>query len=435
MNTDTTDRHRVVILGAGFGGMAAAQALMGKGVDVTVVDQRNHHLFQPLLYQVATAGLSPADIAGPIRTILKRDRHTRVFLGAVEGIELESKVVRMRNGAGIDFDSLVVATGAAQSYFGNDQWRDLAPGVKTLDDATRVRRTILLTMEEAETARQQSLESRHEFLTFVVVGGGPTGVEMAGAMAELTRHAAEMDFHYISSRCVRVMLVHSGDRLLPSFPPQLSRKAMESLNKLGVEVRLNARVTDITPFAVHIGEEAIPTTTVVWAAGVMASPAAAWLKAPADPHGRVRVGADLRAPGRDDVFVIGDTAAVTDSAGKVAPGVAPAAKQQGQYAARAILARSRGRPSPEPFRYRDHGNLATIGRQRAVADFGWLRVSGFPAWLLWGLAHIYFLVGFRNRFVVGANWFWNYLTFERGARLITGGDGALGGAMRDLAGR
>ncbi len=426
MTTETPDRHRVVIVGAGFGGMAAAQALMGQGVDVTIVDQRNHHLFQPLLYQVATAGLSPADIAGPIRTILKRDRHTRVFLGAVEDVDLDAKVVRLVNGARVPFDSLVVATGAAQSYFGNDHWRPFAPGVKTLDDATRVRRTILLTMEEAETGRQQSLESRREFLTFVVVGGGPTGVEMAGAMAELTRHAAEMDFHYISSRCVRVMLVHAGDRLLPSFPPSLGGKAMQSLEKLGVEVRLNARVTDITPFAVHIGEEEIPTTTVVWAAGVMASPAAAWLRVPADPQGRVRVGADLRAPGRDDVFVIGDTAAVTDAAGKVAPGVAPAAKQQGQYAARAILARSRGRRAPAPFRYRDYGNLATIGRQRAVADFGWLRVSGFPAWLLWCLAHIYFLVGFRNRFVVGANWFWNYLTFERGARLITGGDGALG---------
>ena len=426
MQTQTPDRHRVVIIGAGFGGMAAAQALMGRGVDITVIDQRNHHLFQPLLYQVATAGLSPADIAGPIRTILKRDRHTRVLLGAVEDIDREGKAVRMANGARIDFDSLIVATGASQSYFGADHWRPFAPGVKTLDDATRVRRTILLTMEEAETGRQQDLASRREFLTFVVVGGGPTGVEMAGAMAELTRHAAEMDFHYISSRCVRVMLVHSGDRLLPSFPPSLSRKAMESLVKLGVEVRLNARVTDITRFAVHVDEEEIPTTTVVWAAGVMASPAADWLKADADRQGRVRVGADLLAPGRDDIFVIGDTAAVTDASGMVAPGVAPAAKQQGQYAARAILARSRGQRPPPPFRYRDYGNLATIGRQRAVADFGWLRVSGFPAWLLWCLAHIYFLVGFRNRFVVGANWLWNYLTFERGARLITGGDGALG---------
>ena len=427
MQSKNASRNKVVIIGAGFGGMAVAQSLSGQPVDVTVIDQRNHHLFQPLLYQVATAGLSPADIAGPIRTILKRNPHARVLLGAVDGVDLDSKVVCMADGARIAFDSLVVATGAAQSYFGADHWRAFAPGVKTLDDAIRVRRTILLAMEAAETGRQQNLESRREFLTFVVVGGGPTGVEMAGAMAELTRHAAEMDFHYISSRCVRVLLVHAGDRLLPSFPPSLSGKAMESLTALGVEVRLNARVTDITRFAVRIGEEEIPTTTVVWAAGVMASQAAAWLKAPADRQGRVIVGADLRAPGRDDVFVIGDTAAVTDRAGRIAPGVAPAAKQQGQHVARTILAHCLGRPSPGLFRYRDYGSLATIGRKSAVADFGWLRVSGISAWLLWCFAHIYFLVGFRNRFVVGASWFWNYLTFERGARLITGGDG-VGGA-------
>jgi NADH dehydrogenase FAD-containing subunit len=388
---------------------------------ITIVDRQNHHLFQPLLYQVATAGLSPADIAAPIRSIIRDRAQTRVLLDQVIGIDADRRNVQLAGGGALDYDLLVIATGARHSYFGRDDWAEHAPGIKTLDDATRVRRIVLLAMERAETIRQESLPDRSEFLTFIVIGGGPTGVEMAGAIAELTRHAAAMDFRFVTRDCLRVILIEAGERLLAAFPPTLANAARRALEDLGVVVRLNGRVTDVGAYGVTVGGEAIASAAVIWAAGVQASPAAAWLGAQADHSGRVRVTPYLTVPGHPDIFVIGDAATVIDAGGRATPAVAPAAKQQGAYVARAIAARLTRRSSPPgPFRYRDWGNLATIGRKRAVADFGWLRLSGLPAWLLWSTAHIYFLVGFRNRFVVGANWLWNYLTFERGARLITG---------------
>ena len=413
---------RVVIVGAGFAGLALAHGLSRLNIHLTVIDRQNYHLFQPLLYQVATAGLSPADIAGPIRTILNRHPRPHILLDAVVSIDKTARRVLVASGATVDYDLLIVATGARHSFFGREEWGRYASGLKTIDDATRVRRTILLAMERAETMRQENIRDRNEFLTFVVVGGGPTGVEMAGAIAELTRNAAEMDFHYVTPKCVRILLLQSGGRLLPSFPASLGEAARRALVKLGVEVRLNARVTDIGPAAITVGTDIIATTTVIWAAGVQASAAGDWLGASCDANGRVVVGGDLSLPGHPEVFVIGDTACAVDAAGRSVPGVAPAAKQQGEYVAGLIAGRLRGRGSPPPFRYRDRGAMATIGRQSAVVDLGWLRLSGLAAWLLWSTAHIYFLVGFRSRLVVGATWIWNYLTFERGARLITGGE-------------
>lgn len=410
----------VVIVGAGFGGLAAARGLARSGAMITIVDRQNHHLFQPLLYQVATAGLSPADIAAPIRSIIRDRALTRVLLAEVTGVDSEHRNVRLEGGDVLGYDALIIATGARHSYFGRDDWAQHAPGIKTLDDATRVRRIVLLAMERAETIRQESLPDRSEFLTFVVIGGGPTGVEMAGAIAELTRHAAAMDFRFVTRDCLRIILIEAGERLLAAFPPTLADAARRALGDLGVVVRLNGRVTDVGAYGVTVCGERIASAAVIWAAGVQASPAAAWLGAQADRNGRVLVTENLNAPGHSDIFVIGDASTVIDASGRITPAVVPAAKQQGAYVARTITARITQRPSPAPFRYRNWGNLATIGRKRAVADFGWLRVSGLPAWLLWSTAHIYFLVGFRNRFVVGANWLWNYLTFERGARLITG---------------
>jgi NADH dehydrogenase len=402
-------RRRVVIVGAGFGGLAAAQALRRAPVDVTIVDQRNHHLFQPLLYQVATAGLSPADIAAPIRAILADNRNTRVLLDRVDGVDSAARLVRLGSGASLGYDWLILATGARHSYFGRDDWAAHAPGLKTIDDATAVRRKVLLALERAETEADKV--RRQALLTFVVIGGGPTGVEMAGAIAELARKSVSRDFRSITPHCSQVILIEGGGRLLPSFPEPLSAKAKAQIESLGVEVRLGSRVTAIEPDHVRLGEEMIPAFTAVWAAGVQASPAAAWLGAASDRAGRVLVGENLRVPGHDNVFAIGDTAAMP----KPLPGVAPVAKQQGRYVASVILGRT-GRP----FRYRDYGNLATIGRRAAVIDFGLLQLSGFPAWLLWSVAHIWFLVGFRSRIVVGLNWLWNYLTFARSARLITG---------------
>ena len=421
MNAPAIGRRRVVIVGAGFGGLSAAKELSRHNVDIVLIDKQNHHLFQPLLYQVATAGLSPADIAQPIRSIVKKQARTQVLLDSVEAVDRAARRVRLASGASVEYDALILATGARHSYFGAS-WADRAPGIKTIDDAVGVRRTILLALERAETRRQEHLEERAEYLTFVVVGGGPTGVEMAGAIAELTRAAAEDEFPHITRRCVRIILVHSDTRLLPSFPPSLGAAAKRALEGLGVEVRLRSRVTTIDDDGVIIGQQRIAASTVVWAAGVRASPAAGWLDASADRAGRVIVGSDLSVPGEDDIFVIGDTAAVIDAGGNSVPGIAPAAKQQGRHAARTIAARLLGARAPGAFRYRNFGNLATIVRKCAVADLGRVRLSGFLAWLLWSAAHIYFLIGFRNRLVVCANWAWNYITFDRGARLITGID-------------
>ena len=419
MKTDGSPLH-VVIVGAGFGGLAAARTLARGNVRVTLVDQRNHHLFQPLLYQVATAGLSPADIAAPIRSILRHHKNVRVLLDTVVDIDAADRRVLLASRRTLRFDRLIVATGARHSYFGREEWEAHAPGIKSIDDATTVRRKVLLALERAET--EPDPLRRQALLTFVIVGGGPTGVEMAGAVAELARRSVSQDFRSITPHCSKVLLVEAGPRLLASFPPALSDKARKAIEDLGVTVMTDQRVSAITDAYIEVGGTRVPTHTVVWAAGVRASAAAMWLKAEADRVGRVIVDPDLSVPGHDGIYAIGDTASFTDAAGRCLPGIAPVAKQQGRHVGEQIL---RGRT--KPFRYRDYGNLATIGRHRAVIDFGWLRLSGVFAWFVWTTAHIFFLAGFRNRLLVGANWLWNYLTFERGARLITGGDASLHG--------
>jgi len=410
-------RPHVVIVGGGFGGLAAAKALAGAAVDITLIDKRNHHLFQPLLYQVATAGLSPADIAGSIRAILAAQANVRVLLDRVYGIDRGRQQVILGDGEPIAYDWLIIATGATHSYFGRDEWAPFAPGIKTIDDATAIRRRVLLALERAET--ETDPEQRKALLTFVVIGGGPTGVEMAGAIAELARQSVSKDFRHITPHCSRIVLLQRGDRLLPSFPAALSAKALGGIEQLGVEVRLGADVKAIDANGVTVDGAFIPAVTTIWAAGVMASRAAEWLGCTPDRAGRVKVGADLHPAGDARIFVIGDTAACTDASGRDLPGVAPVAKQQGQYAARVIRAAQAGRVVA-PFRYRDWGNMATVGRSRAVADFGRVRVSGLPAWVLWCVAHIWFLTGHRNRIAVGLTWLWSYLTYQRGARLITG---------------
>jgi len=412
----TQSRPRVVIVGGGFGGLSAAKGLAGRDFDVTLIDRNNHHLFQPLLYQVATAALSPADIASPIRGILRGQQNAKVVLAEVSGVDLKRKQV-LADGRRVPYDYLILATGARHAYFGHDEWAAFAPGLKTIDDATYLRRRILLAFERAEA--EADADERRRLMTFVVIGGGPTGVEMAGAIAELAKRALASDFRSIDPRCARIILVEAAPRVLTPFDETLSDAARRSLESLGVEVRLDAAVRECSCEGVRAGGEFILSRTIIWAAGVMASPAGRWLGAETDRAGRVKVRADLSVPGYPDVFVIGDTAAVTAADGSLLPGVAPVAKQQGQYIAGALVARNSGR-TVEPFRYRDFGSLATIGRKRAVAQFGTLRLSGLLAWLLWSVAHVYFLIGFRNRFVVALNWAWSYITFQRGSRLITG---------------
>ena len=420
MTQPGTPRHpRVVIVGAGFGGLSAAKALAGTAFDVTIVDRHNYHLFQPLLYQVATAALSPADIAAPIREIVRRQENTTVVLAKVSGVDVASGEV-IAEGRRIPFDFLVLATGAEHAYFGHD-WAGFAPGLKTVDDATYLRRRILLAFERAETEPDPAEQRR--LMNFVVVGGGPTGVEMAGAIAELAKRALALDFRSIDPRLARIILVEAAPRLLTPFDPSLSEAAKRSLEQLGVEVRLGAGVTDCDDSGVSIGDERIETRTIMWAAGVKASPVAEWLGVESDRAGRVLVGGDLTVPGHPNIFVVGDVAYVIGADGTPLPGVAPVAKQQGQYVARSLKARLREQ-AIRPFHYRDFGSLATIGRKRAVAQIGKLKLSGFIAWMLWSVAHIYFLIGFRNRIIVALTWLWSYLTFQRGARLITGISGA-----------
>ena len=406
-------RPHVVIVGAGFGGLAAAKRLANRDVDVTIVDRRNHHVFQPLLYQVATAALSPADIAGPIRGIFSRAENIRVVLDEVTAIDAQSDRICLASGKTLQYDWLILATGARHSYFGHDDWAANAPGLKSIEDALAIRRKVLLAFERAETETDE--ERRRALLTFVVIGGGPTGLEMAGAIAELARRSVSRDFRSITPHCSRVMLVEAGQRVLPTFPERLSEAARRSLEKLGVKVRLGAPVSDIGRGYFESGGDLIFAETIIWAAGVQASPAAQWLCAYHDKQGRVIVGPDLRAPGHRDIFVIGDTANVTGAGGVPLPGVAPVAKQQGRYVADFILGRR-----DRPVHYRDLGNLATIGRSKAVIDMGDLRLSGFTAWLLWCAAHVWFLIGFRSRLAVTINWLWNYVTYQRSARLITG---------------
>jgi NADH dehydrogenase len=410
---------RVVIIGAGFGGLSAAKQLARAPFNVTIVDRHNYHLFQPLLYQVATAGLSPGDIASPIRGILCRQNNAKVILAKVSGIDAACKEV-IAEGRRIPYDYLVIATGAEHAYFGHD-WSSYATGLKTIDDATYLRRRILLAFERAET--EPDPDERRRLLNFVVVGGGPTGVEMAGAIAELAKRALAADFRSIDPRCARIILIEAGPRLLAPFSPTLSEAARRSLEQLGVEVCLGASVTDCDCSGVSLGNERLQTRTIVWAAGVKASPVAEWLGAESDRAGRVKVKADLSVPGHPDIFVIGDAAAATGLDGRPLPGVAPVAKQQGWYVATLLTAHAEGR-TLLAFRYRDVGSMATIGRKRAVAQIGAFKASGLVAWLLWSLAHIYFLIGFRNRLAVAMNWCWNYVTFQRGTRLITGISGS-----------
>ncbi len=407
---------RVVIIGGGFGGLSAARALRHSPVAVTVIDKTNHHLFQPLLYQVATAGLSPADIAAPIRHILKDQRNAQVLLGRVTAIDTNTRSVSVGCHR-VPYDKLIIATGALTSYFGHD-WEADAPGLKTVEDATSIRAKILLAFERAESTSDPDERRRH--LTFVIVGGGPTGVELAGAIAELADRALAGDFRTIDPRSARLILLEGGPRVLSAFPERLSASAERSLAKLRIEVRCGAMVEAIDSAGVLLPGERIEARTVLWAAGVQASPAAEWLGIEPGPGGRVPVEQDLSVPGLPEVYVVGDAALAHGRDGRPLPGIAPVAKQQGAYVGRLIAAQISGRPSAGAFRYRDYGNLATIGRSHAVADFGWLRLSGNFAWLLWCFVHIFYLIGFRNKATVMLQWIWAYVTFQRGMRLITG---------------
>jgi NADH:ubiquinone reductase (H+-translocating) len=406
---------RVVILGCGFAGLWAAQALRKAPVQVTVVDRTNHHLFTPLLYQVATAGLSAPAIAAPIRHILAKQRNTTVLLGEVTGIDVASRKIALEGGDDLPYDRLIVATGATHSYFGNDAWAPYAPGLKTLDDAFDIRNRILLAFEHAE--RESDPARRAAWLTFVVVGAGATGVELAGTLAEIARHTLRGEFRRFDPRTARVMLVEATDRVLPPYPPALSEKARLQLERLGVIVFLGKKVTGIDDKGVHLGAERIEARTVIWAAGVASSPLGRALGAPLDRAGRVQVEPDLSVPGHPEIFVAGDLAAVSYAKGPV-PGIAPAAKQMGRHAAENVLL-SLKNGKPAAFRYRDYGQLATIGRAAAVVDMGKLKLSGFPAWIVWLVAHIYFLINFRNRIEVMVDWAGSYFTYNRYARIVT----------------
>ncbi len=416
MSVNTTALPHVVIVGAGFGGLEAARKLGRAPVRVTVIDRRNHHLFQPLLYQVATAGLSPADIAVPVRSILRKHDNVSVLKDEVVTVDARARKLATRRRT-IEYDYLVIATGAQYSYFGHGDWRDLAPGLKSVDDATAIRSKILESFEQAEMADSDA--ARRRLLTFVLVGAGPTGVEMAGAIAELANRALARDFRAIDPRSARIVLVEAGPRVLPGFAEPLAAYAHRTLERMGVEVRCNAAVGELEAGAVLAGRETLRADTVIWCAGVEAD-AGRRLGADSDQGGRVKVAADLSVPGLPDVFVIGDAAHVLSERGRPLPGLAPVAKQQGAFVAEVICRRARGDARAMRFRYRDSGQLATIGRSAAVADFGWIKLRGWLAWVVWSCAHIYFLIGFRNRLLVFVEWAWAYATFGRGARLITG---------------
>ena len=425
---ESDKRPRVVIVGAGFGGLSAAKALRKADVRVTLVDRRNHHLFQPLLYQVATAGLSPGQIATPIRTVLRDQKNAEVVLGTVTGVDTERRVVKM-GGHEINYDYLVLATGARHSYFGRDDWEQFAPGLKSLEDATELRKRILLAFERAEL--EEDAEAQQRLLTFVVIGAGPTGVEMAGSIAELAHRALASDFRAIDPHAARVVLVEAGARALATFPEALSAYTAKELKKLEVELMANTKVVGIDEQGVMLqGADGVmtpmPSACVIWAAGVAASPVAKWLGVEGDRAGRVAVDAQLNVPGHPEIFVLGDCALAKDAKGRPLPGLAPVAKQQGEYVGQ-LLTLLRKKPSMKGsgarrpvFAYKDYGALATVGRKIAIADFGALKLRGFIGWLAWSLIHIYFLIGFRNRFSVALDWAWSYLTFQRGARLITG---------------
>jgi NADH dehydrogenase len=408
-------RPHVIIVGGGFAGLYAARAVARADVDVTVLDRTNHHVFQPLLYQVATASLSPGDITAPIRWVLRKQKNVRVLLAEVTAVDLGARNVRLDDGNGMPFDYLVLAPGARHSYFNHPEWESLAPGLKSVEDGAEMRRRFLLAFERAE--RSDDAAERNALLTFVIIGGGPTGVELAGALPDIARKALVRDFRRIDTRRTRVILLEAGPRVLPSFPEPLSRRAQRDLEALGVEVRTGARVTDVRDDAVCIGDEQIATRTVFWAAGNAASPLARDLAVPLDGMGRVVVEPDLSIPGHPHVFAVGDVAAMM-SRGKPVPGVAPAAMQAGRCAARNVIRLLRGEAG-RPFRYVNKGDLATIGRHRAVADFGRFRFGGRVAWWLWLTVHITYLIGFRNRLTVLIEWAYAYFTYQRGVRLIT----------------
>ena len=416
----SSSAHHVLIVGAGFGGLAVAHGLSGCAVRITIIDQRNHHLFQPLLYQVATATLATSEIAWPVRQLFRRRKEITTLLAVVAGIDAAGRRVMLDDGGALGYDTLVLATGVRHAYFGHDEWEPHAPGLKTLEDATSIRRRVLLAFEHAERESDPAL--RRAWLTFVIVGGGATGVELAGAIAELAHVTLPDEFRHIDTRKARVLLIEAGPRILPSFDPRLSAYAHAALERLGVEIQLGAPVSGCSDRGVVVGGEPLAAKVILWAAGVRASPAAGWLGLPADNAGRLKVTPELCAPGHPEIFVIGDTATIHAWHGNPVPGIAPAAKQQGAHVAATIKRRLQGDAAARPFHYKHSGNLATIGKRSAVIDFGWIKMRGWIAWWIWGLAHIYFLIGVRNRLSVALSWLWIYVTGSRSACLITQGE-------------
>jgi NADH dehydrogenase len=409
--------HHVVIVGGGFGRLEVAHRLAGAPVRITIIDQRNYHLFQPLLYQVATASLAASEIAWPIRHLFRERKEITTLLAVVKGIDRADKRVLLEGGGAVSYDTLVLATGAQHAYFGHDEWEPHAPGLKTLDDAIAIRRRVLLSFERAEC--ETDPECRAALLTFVIVGGGPTGVELAGTIAELAHENLREDFRHIDTRKARIILIEAGPRILPGFTEELAAYAQAALERLGVEIELGRPVRDCTDNGIVFDGQKLSAKVILWAAGVRASAAADWLGGPADHANRVKVRPDLSAAGHPDIFVIGDTATVDAWHGKPVPGIAPAAKQQGRHVAMIIKSRLRGAAVTRPFRYKHAGSLATIGKRAAIIDLGWIQLRGWVAWWLWGLTHIYFLIGVRNRLAVALNWLWIYASGDRSARLIT----------------
>lgn len=420
VNEMNESSHHVVVVGAGFGGLEFTRALDGAPVRITMIDRRNHHLFQPLLYQVATTALATSEVAWPIRHLLRKRKDVTTLLATVTGVDRIGKRVLFDDGGAVAYDTLLLATGARHAYFGHDEWEPFAPGLKTLEDATTIRRRILLAFEQAE--RETDPAKRQALLTLAIVGGGPTGVELAGTIVELAHDMLRGEFRNFDTRQTRVVLIEAGDRILPNFAPELSDYASKALERLRVTVELGRPVTRCDAEGVVFGDTQLPARTILWAAGVAASPGAEWLGAAADRAGRVLVEPDLTVPGSPEIFVVGDAAHVLRPDGRMVPGVAPAAKQQGRHVAATIKARLAGDATPRPFRYKHDGDLATIGKRAAAIDFGWIKLTGRLAWWLWGLAHIYFLIGFRNRLAVSLSWLWIYVTGQRSARLITQGD-------------
>lgn len=409
--------HHIVVVGGGFGGLQLVNDLKGAPVRITLIDRRNHHLFQPLLYQVATTLLATSEIAWPIRSFFRDRPEVTTLLAEVVGVDSDAREVLLKDGQKIGYDTLVLATGATHAYFGHDEWEPVAPGLKTLEDATTIRRRVLVAFEQAELETDPA--AREALLTFVIVGAGPTGVELAGIISELARTTLPKEFRNIDTRKAKIILVEAGPRVLAAFAEDLSDYARRELETLGVELRFGKPVTSCSAEGVTIGDSFVPCRTIVWAAGVEASPAAKWLGIPADRAGRAVVDKELRAPGKDNIFIIGDTALVLREDGSPVPGIAPAAKQQGDYVAKVIRAKLAGKPMPGPFRYRHQGSLATIGKSAAILDFGWLKLKGWIAWWVWGLAHIYFLIGVRWRIAVAWSWLWIYVSRQHSARLIT----------------